>query len=273
MNFSNRWRLNTAWIIAVLILIFMTVYFEPTSKEFLGVVSSDEVISSSKSGGRIKQMLVASGEEVTKGDLLVELENISLQLEINQAEYELDSLVAQLKINRTLNGEKKNSQDESDPIYLKIKQLKKDLELRYQKRDSLKIYAVSDGIVGGIFAKEGQYVGPYQNVISTYNANVELVSGFIHEDGVMDLKLYDEVSVASASNPKNMVVAKIENLGKRIIEFPDRLKKTQTVKTWGREVLIRLPSNHSFLASEKVVIRRKILTGSRFKEAVSTAKK
>jgi hypothetical protein len=43
-------------------------------------------------------------------------------------------------------------------------------------------------------------------------------------------------------------------MGHRIVEIPERLRKIPEIKTYGREVLIQIPSDNKFLQKEKVVL-------------------
>jgi len=43
-------------------------------------------------------------------------------------------------------------------------------------------------------------------------------------------------------------------MGSRIVEYPERLKKTPQVSAWGREVIIRISPDRSLLMGEKVEI-------------------
>lgn len=254
-NSTNRWRLNTAWGLAVVALIVMTLKFKPNTREFLGVVASNEVITSSKSGGRVTSIYVKAGDNVLKGQLLAKLEDISLEIEINKAEFELNSLLAKLAISQKIAGQTSKSETMSDPIMLQIKQLEKDLLLRRQQKKSQAIKAVSDAIVGRVHAKVGQYMAPYQAVVTLYSPNSEIISGFIHENGKADLSVSDSVEIISASDTKKKAIAKVKTLGKRLTEFPERLRSNPVITSWGREVIIQLPKGHDFLASEKVIIR------------------
>ena len=254
-NTTGRWRLNTVWGLAVVALVIMTFKFEPNTREFLGVVASNEVITSSKSGGRVTSIYVKSGDKVKEGQLLAKLEDISLEIEINKAEFELNNLLAKLAINQRIAGKSNKPKSTQDPITLQIKQLKRDLQLRRQQKKSQSIKAVSDAVVGQVHAKEGQYMAPYQEVITLYAPKSEIINGYIHEDGKSNLSVSDSVEIISASNLKKKTIAKVKNLGKRLTEFPERLRPNPSITTWGREVIIQLPENHGFLASEKVIIR------------------
>ena len=47
---------------------------------------------------------------------------------------------------------------------------------------------------------------------------------------------------------------KVVGLGSRIVEIPARMRKVPEFKTYGREVIIRLPAKSNFLQNEKLVL-------------------
>ena len=46
----------------------------------------------------------------------------------------------------------------------------------------------------------------------------------------------------------------VTGLGSRVVETPVRLRKIPEVSTYGREILVSIPPDNSFIQKEKVVI-------------------
>lgn len=259
---QGRWFFNCAIIFSVVALGFMTAVFEPNAKEFLGVIQSDESISSAMAGGRVKRVYVISGDIVQAGDPLAEIEDIELEISINEAEFRLGKLKAQVALNKEMVADSKKSLQANiklnkldDPAYMEIEQLEKDLKLRYKQKKSQKLIALNDGIVGEVMVRAGSHVAPYQPIVTIYPPKSRYVKGYLHELGSEKLDIGRTFDVRSLSDPKKVVSAKVTSIGKRLIEFPVRLRRNPTTTSWGREIVIELPVNNDFLLSEKVVIK------------------
>ena len=158
------------------------------------------------------------------------------------------------------------------PIELEISQLTKELEtanlpsaaVQRKLQDELDYYdgqlkelnilAPFDGIVGNILCKEGEHISSFSTMINFYEKNPTLVKGFVHESQLLEVEEGDSLVVSSSLHTENRVEGQVIGLGSRIIEIPERLRKMPEVKTYGREVLIRIPSENPFLQKEKVML-------------------
>ena len=69
-----------------------------------------------------------------------------------------------------------------------------------------------------------------------------------------EVNVGDNLEVVSSLHPDNGVGGTIIGLGTRIVEIPERLRKIPDFKTYGREVLIRIPPVNPFLQKEKVML-------------------
>ncbi|BCG63591.1 MAG: hypothetical protein methR_P1319 [Methyloprofundus sp.] len=136
-------------------------------------------------------------------------------------------------------------------------------ELYHRQRDlqrqdvSLKVTALFDGRIGNVNFKAGELVPPYQPIISVQSKIPRYVKGYIHENILNDVQIGQAVWVKSIAQHQAVptIMGVVESLGKRIIEYPDRLKKNPMIPTWGREVVVRLNNlQHSLLFGEKVEV-------------------
>lgn len=145
----------------------------------------------------------------------------------------------------------------SRPIDAQIK------ELYHQQHDlqrqdvGLKVTAVFDGRIGNVNFKTGELVPPYQPIISMQSKIPRYVKGYIHENILNDVKISQTVWIKSIAQQQAAptIMGVVESLGKRIIEYPERLKKNPTIPAWGREVVVRLNNlQHPLLFGEKVKV-------------------
>ncbi len=131
----------------------------------------------------------------------------------------------------------------------KIEQQKSFVELQ---QGQLKIVAPENGIIGNILCKEGENIQSFRTLINFYKPQPTLVKGFVHESQLLEVDMGDELEISSTTNPDMTIRGKVIGLGNRIVEIPERMRKMPEVKTYGREILIRIPQDNPFLQKEKV---------------------
>ena len=89
-------------------------------------------------------------------------------------------------------------------------------------------------------------------MISFYEQNPTLVKGFVYENLRLAVEVGDTLDVVSVQHPEHRCQGVVTGLGSRIVDIPERLRKTPDYKTYGREVLIAIPPENNFLQKEKV---------------------
>ena len=147
-------------------------------------------------------------------------------------------------------------QAEVRPADLQITELEhKKLELQRQAAD-LTVQAKFSGSVGSVFYKQGEKVPPFEPILAVYSSAPNFIKGFIHEDLLNEVQLGQQVWIKSSRAAKDEAIScgVVTNLGSRIIEYPQRLKKNPMIAAWGREVMIHLKNPESLLLGEKVLI-------------------
>lgn len=164
---------------------------------------------------------------------------------LNKLTQNRDSEVAQKK--RILNTLSSPSKIKRDIIDSEISQYD-DVQQR------LSIYAPFDGLVGLIQCKEGENISAFTSLMDLYKHNPTQVRGYVHESMILKVQVGDKLEVASTLHPDVNVEGEVIGLGSRIIEIPERLRKMPEVRTYGREVLIEIPSENQFLQKEKVML-------------------
>ena len=141
-----------------------------------------------------------------------------------------------------------------NPMQVEINRLKTQQEFIVKEQKRLAIYAPSDGIVGTVHCKEGENITSFTTMISFYEKSPNMVVGYVHESLVVQVSVGDSLNIISSLHPEEKSIGKVIGLGHRIVEIPERLRKIPEIKTYGREVLISIPSDNHFLQSETVVL-------------------
>ncbi len=198
----------------------------------------------------LRQLSEQNPKSINPGSspLLAEMTSLQKQRKHVQSaiQAEIDSLVE--KLNASVR-----------PVDSQISSLNERKSELARQQTVLRVTANISGQIGNSFYKPGDIVPPYQPVLTVYPDTPGFVKGYIHENVVNSVKPGQRVWLTTTSNAARptTIEGNIESLGSRIVEYPDRLKKTPLVNAWGREVVIRLSPNHSLLSGEKVEVAMK----------------
>jgi len=158
-------------------------------------------------------------------------------------------------IQAQINSLKTQLRASEQPIYEQKKQVTERLDDINRQAEDLTIRADFTGRIGSINIKQGERIPSFQSVMTVHGLYPEYVKGYIHENVSNDVKIGQQVWVHSSYNNRGITVrGSVESLGSRIVEYPDRLKKNVAMRSWGREVNIRLKMDNPLLLGEKVQI-------------------
>jgi RND family efflux transporter MFP subunit len=194
------------------------------------IEAEDNIAVSPKSPGVVTNVFVNEGQQVSRGQLLAQIDNgVALR--------NIESLKTQLELAQTVFERQKNLWDQkigTEVQFLEAKNRKEGLERQIasaqEQNEMLKIKSPINGTVDEIIAKIGEAVSPGQPAIRVVNT--------------LDLKLTASVSEAFVTNIKkgNKVLVNIPELKKEIeskVTFVGRtidpLSRTFTVE-------VKLPS-------------------------------
>jgi len=178
--------------------------------------------------------------------------NTPAYIELESLRREKENLIAPL--NQQISLLKDQLEKVGTPQSLNKQRITREKELVGNERAKLKVYAPSDGLIGNVHCIDGEHVSSFNTLISFYERNPTAVKGFVHEKLILEVKLNDKLKVTSSQHVNHEVVGEVLGLGTRIVEIPERLRKMPELKTYGREVLIKIPSNNPFLQKEKVTL-------------------
>ena len=182
----------------------------------------------------------------SEGESLTDAKIASLEREktliIRPLNVEIDRLKAEFKAS----GKPRNAQ---------IRSLENEIDFYRNKTEKFALTAPSDGLIGNIHVKEAEFVPSFQTLITFYEENPTLVQGFVHESMILKVAVGDSLEVVSSLHEKASCRGVVTGLGSRIVEIPSRLRKMEEIKTYGREILIKIPRNNSFLQKEKVILK------------------
>ncbi|MDC1286584.1 HlyD family efflux transporter periplasmic adaptor subunit [Gammaproteobacteria bacterium] len=155
-----------------------------------------------------------------------------------------------------IDQQKQRLRDLSGPAGARIAELeKKKLELDRQSQ-ALVVRAPFAGSVGSVLFKRGEQVEAFKAVMSVQGIHPRSIKGYIHEAVSNRVQIGQQVWVQSlnAIGENQLVRGKVDSLGSRIVEYPERLKRSPLVSAWGREAIISLDPDNDILQGEKVTV-------------------
>ncbi|HRO67985.1 MAG TPA: biotin/lipoyl-binding protein, partial [Pseudobdellovibrionaceae bacterium] len=253
---ENRY-MAMAWFACLSGLLALGMYLSSESMSFLGVADSRELQVNFEYPVEIKRIHVIPGQNVKKGDLLVELDQSELNGQIRLIRAQISKLEAERGVRRALNRIVSNASDlrTSDPLSVEIDDLTEELGYLENQRKNLYVFAEVDGIIGGVNFKKGEKVPAFTGLVSLSPQNPSYVEGFLHESLPTKVEIGRKVTVTPVSSGTPPVEGTVVSVGSRIILMPIRLSHFPNLQVWGREVVVEIPPRNGFLLGEKVQIK------------------
>ena len=205
--------------------------------------AQDNVMAYSQSAGVITAINVRAGDHVSKGQVLVQLDNSVLKAQHAQAQ-------TQVNLNQTLFERQKNLWDQkigTEVQYLQaqtaLQSSQKQVGFLRQQADLYRITAPISGTVDQMDLKLGQVIQPGTNGIRVVNADVLKVKADVPESYASDINQGDNVKVV-VPDANDSLMLKV-TFAAKVIDPGSR--------SFGIE--IRLPDNKEFRPNMTATIR------------------
>ena len=143
--------LYLTWILAVLFIILCSNYEQVETHQFFGIAESNEVIVNFEHSVEIKNIYAVPGQQVTKGVLLLELDQPELALSLNEikhqlSEYRFQRKIEKNKIQTQIKELKSQKTVKINTIHSEIKQLTSQHALNKRLTSELKSIIGSDDL-------------------------------------------------------------------------------------------------------------------------------
>lgn len=143
----------------------------------------------------VKRILVDEGDNVTKGQLMAELDNES----ISQTIKEINN---GLKLATTMYDRQKNLWEKNigtEVQYLQAKTAMEDLQIKLKNAESelnkTRIYSPIDGVVDFVAIKEGEAAPPNMGAIRVSNLSSQKVKAKVSENHITNIRKGDKIQV------------------------------------------------------------------------------
>ena len=142
-----------------------------------------------------------------------------------------------------------------NPYREQIARLEAELKFDQDHRiQPITVTAPSDGLIGNIHCKEAEHISSFQTLISFYEPHPQYIKGYVHENLSLKVGVGDTFLIRSTKDAAIAYKGAVTGLGSRIVEIPERLRKMPDVRTYGREVSVKISPDNTFLQKEKVAL-------------------
>ena len=210
------------------------------------VKAKQATVLSSRIMATIEKVYARSGDKITKGKILITLEDSDLQARSSQAKAEIQSvkaklIEAELNLKRAieLNNKKLIAKSDLDKAQANVDALKANLTKAEQSLIETEsqlafatILAPIDGVIVDRFADPGDTVQPGINLLSIYNPSTLRIEANVREELAVHLEIGQilSVDIPSLSKQLKAVIEEIvpaANPGSRSFLIKSRLEETQ----------------------------------------------
>ncbi len=207
------------------------------------VESDNNVLVSAESMGVIRNVYVTEGQQVSKGQVLAQIDNSVISRSI-------ESMDAQLKLAKSVYERQKNLWDQkigTEIQFLQSKTSKETLEKQLaslkEQKDMTRIKAPISGTVDAISVKVGENIAPGMPAVRVVNTSDLKLQARVSEAYITDIKKGDKVLV-NISELKKEVEARVTFVSKTI----DLLSRTFNVE-------VALPSHPDLRPNMTATVR------------------
>ncbi len=231
--------------------------------ELRGTIERLRAQRSEKTGNIQARIRTLESDQALNAALLRKLKSVPASDSARQSPYSarLEALHDELRLAvEPLDAEISRLENElrliGAPVRAQIGRLKNDVAYTRTEQGRLLLRAPADGLVGSVHCREGENISAFGMMISFYEQNPTRVVGYVHESLILQVKVGDSLQVISSVHPGEQCRGRVSGLGHRVVEIPERLRKIPEIKAYGREVLVEIPLQNSFLQKEKVLLQR-----------------
>jgi multidrug resistance efflux pump len=138
-------------------------------------------------------------------------------------------------------------------LQTQIDQVNAELEILKNQKSRLVKIAGYDGVVEGVYVKQGELIDGYTDLLSILPANPESIIAYALPNSA-SIPIGTEISVHAWGKFSEPVKGKVIGYGS-MVPLPEILQKSTAVKAFGKEIFIQIPLMNHFSAGEKVLVK------------------
>lgn len=169
----------------------------------------------------------------------------ALRSQIQQAEEEYQQKTRELQAERSANQSVFDARSARTQV---------ELEFVKTERGRLVLLSPVEGFVESIPVGNSEVVPQHKELVKINPLTPTRIRGFIYEHADIAYQLGDTVKLNAYNRQGVQAQGVIIGSNPQVVELPVRLRKLPEVRTWGREIFIKIPSDNRFYLNEKIAI-------------------
>ncbi len=234
--------------------------------EYIGtVVPNAEVNISSETNGRVVSVGANLGDFVSKGAVLVKLDDRIKLANYQTAKANFDKIKKDLERYQKLYKENSISESQMEQLQFQFVTAESQLIIAKKQLEECNITAPFSGFVSSRMVEVGQVVSPGNTLLSLIDIGTVKIRIQVPETDILKIKLGDNVEIKSDLIPNEKFLGKIQNIGFKADEaktYPVEIivKNRKNLLKGGMFAKVTIPSA---IRGEKLLIPREALVGSK----------
>lgn len=181
------------------------------------LVANEEVDLASDISGKIQQINFEEGTRVTKGDVLVKVNDDDLLAQLKRYKFQEKTLGEKLERQRYLLEREAISAETFDQVQTEYNVLQADIQILKVKIDRTEIRAPFDGVVGLRYVSEGSYIQPNTKIAKMVDYNT-LKLEFSIPEKYISMPLVGQTAYFTTAGSKKQNTAKIYAIEPKVDE-------------------------------------------------------
>tara|TARA_R110000868_G_scaffold259361_3_gene517192 strand:+ start:22675 stop:23667 length:993 start_codon:yes stop_codon:yes gene_type:complete len=149
---------------------------------------------------------------------------------------------------------RQDHQFDQSQIQSRIELTQQELDWKLDEDQRLNKYATFAGVIENVYVKQGEQIEAFSSVVSINPLHPSSAVGYLVGKKDRDKNLGESVSIFSLEHNELYAVGRIIGFGS-VVELPEILQKSTSVKAFGLEVFIEIPEKNSLPVGEKIIVK------------------
>ncbi len=139
-------------------------------------------------------------------------------------------------------------------IQAEIDLAQQELDWKLEEDERLNKYASFAGVIENVYVKEGEQIEAFTSVVSVNPLHPTSAVGYLVGKKDRDKSLGETVTILALEHNDLFATGRIIGFGS-VVELPEILQKSTSVKAFGLEVFIEIPEQNGLPVGEKIIIK------------------
>jgi len=149
---------------------------------------------------------------------------------------------------------RQDHQFDQSQIQARIELAQQELDWKFEEAERLNKYATFAGVIENVYVKEGEQIEAFSSVVSINPLHPTSAVGYLVGKKDRDKRLGEMVSISALEHNNLFTTGRIIGFGS-VVELPEILQKSTSVKAFGLEVFIEIPEENGLPVGEKIIVK------------------